>query len=144
MKLTQLSVFLENRPGRLRELCETLSGEGLNITTLSLADTEKFGILRMIVKEADRAKAALSARGFVVKTSSVLAVEVSDEPGGLAAILAAAEKAGLSVEYMYAFTIKSGGRGILVFRFDDTDKAIAALQTASINVLTPVDVYARV
>ena len=144
MKLTQLSVFLENRPGRLHELCETLSGERINITTLSLADTEKFGILRLIVQDVDRAKAALGARGFVVKTSSVLAVEVSDEPGGLARILAVAEQAGLSVEYMYAFTIKSGGRGILVFRFDDTDKAIAALQAAKINVLTPVALFARV
>ncbi|MBM4154177.1 MAG: ACT domain-containing protein [Lentisphaerae bacterium] len=144
MKLTQLSVFLENRPGRLRELCETLSGEGINITTLSLADTEKFGILRLIVKDVDRARAALGAKGFVVKTSSVLAVEVSDEPGGLARILAVAEKGGLSVEYMYAFTIKSGGRGILVFRFDDTDKAIAALQAAKVNVLSSVDLFARV
>ena len=144
MKLTQLSVFLENRPGRLRELCETLSGEGINITTLSLADTEKFGILRLIVQDVDRARAALGAKGFVVKTSSVLAVEVSDEPGGLARILAVAEQGGLSVEYMYAFTIKSGGRGILVFRFDDTDKAIAALQAAKVNVLSSVDLFARV
>ena len=144
MKLTQLSVFLENRPGRLHELCETLSGEGINITTLSLADTEKFGILRLIVQDVDRAKAALGAKGFVVKTSSVLAVEVSDEPGGLARILAVAEQGGLSVEYMYAFTIKSGGRGILVFRFDDTDKAIAALQAAKVNVLSSVDLFARV
>jgi hypothetical protein len=128
----------------LHELCETLSGERINITTLSLADTEKFGILRLIVQDVDRAKAALTAKGFVVKTSSVLAVEVSDEPGGLARILDVAEQAGLSVEYMYAFTIKSGGRGILVFRFDETDKAIAALQAATVNVLKPVDLFARV
>lgn len=143
MKLKQLSVFLENKPGRLRELCAVLADNGINIITLSLADTEQFGILRLIVKEHDRAKALLEANGFVAKLTDVIAVEVCDQPGGLSAILQIEEESGISVEYMYAFTIKSGENAVLLFRFDDMDKAVAALQRSNLNMLNCTELYQR-
>ncbi|MCK5676248.1 MAG: ACT domain-containing protein [Verrucomicrobia bacterium] len=143
MKLKQLSVFLENKPGRLRELCALLAENGVNIITLSLADTEQFGILRLIVKDYDKAKALLEEKGFVAKLSDVIAVEVKDEPGGLSEILKIEEASGISVEYMYAFTIKSGENAVLLFCFDEMDKAVTALQSAGLNVLESVELYQR-
>ena len=143
MKLKQLSVFLENKPGRLRELCALLAENGINIITLSLADTEQFGILRLIVKEHDQARALLEEKGFVAKLTDVIAVEVNDQPGGLSEILKIEEESGISVEYMYAFTIKSGENAVLLFRFDAMDKAVAALQTAGLNILGSVELYQR-
>jgi hypothetical protein len=143
MKLKQLSIFLENKPGRLRELCSLLADNDLNIITLSLADTEQFGILRLIIKNYDKAKALLEEKGFVAKLTDVIAVEVKDEPGGLSTILQIEEQAGISVEYMYAFTIKSGENAVLIFRFDDMDKAVAALQAAGISILDSIELYQR-
>jgi len=143
MKLKQLSVFLENKPGRLRELCSLLADNGINIITLSLADTEQFGILRLIVKDYDKAKSILDEKGFVAKLTDVIAVEVNDQPGGLSKILEIELKSGISVEYMYAFTIKSGENAVLLFRFDDMDKAVDALQQAGLNVLDSVELYQR-
>ncbi len=143
MKLKQLSVFLENKPGRLRELCALLAENGVNIITLSLADTEQFGILRLIVKEYDKAKALLTEKGFVAKLTDVVAVEVSNQPGGLSEILKIEEESGISVEYMYAFTIKSGENAVLLFRFDDMDKAVAALKKSNLNILDSVELYQR-
>ena len=82
MKLNQLSVFLENKPGQLKKACDLLAKEQINIQTLSMADTRQFGILRLLMKEWERAKAVLEAEGFVVKATEVLALEVSDRPGG--------------------------------------------------------------
>lgn len=143
MKLKQLSVFLENKPGRLRELCAGLAEGGINIITLSLADTEQFGILRLIVKDYEKAKTLLEEKGFVAKLTDVIAVEVKDEPGGLSNILKIEEQSGISVEYMYAFTIKSGENAVLLFRFDDMDKAVAALQDAGLSVLNSGELYQR-
>ena len=143
MKLKQLSVFLENKPGRLRELCAMLAENGINIITLSLADTEQFGILRLIVKDFDRAKELLEQKGFVAKLTDVIAVEVNDQPGGLSDILKIEEQSGISVEYMYAFTIKSGENAVLLFRFDDMDKAVDALNHAGLNMLDSVELYQR-
>ena len=143
MKLKQLSVFLENKPGRLRELCAMLADNNINIITLSLADTEQFGILRLILKEYDRAKALLEQKGFVAKLTDVITVEVNDQPGGLNAILQVEEQAGISVEYMYAFTIKCNENAVLIFRFDDNDKAVDALQAAGIGLLDSVELYQR-
>jgi len=143
MKLKQLSVFLENKPGRLRELCAVLAENGINIITLSLADTEQFGILRLIVKDYEKAKAVLVEKGFVAKLTDVIAVEVKDEPGGLSEILKIEEESGISVEYMYAFTIKSGENAVLLFRFDDMDKAVAALKIADLSILESMELYQR-
>ena len=143
MKLKQLSVFLENKPGQLRELCALLAENQINIITMSLADTEQFGIIRMIVKDYEKTKVLLEKNGFVAKLTEVVAIEVIDEPGGLSNILQIEQESGISVEYMYAFTIKSGENAVLLFRFDDMDKAISALKNAGVNVLKSVELYQR-
>jgi len=143
MKIHQLSVFIENKPGRLRAPCEVLCNAGLNIVTLSLADTQQYGILRMIVPDWQRAKEVLEAAGIVVIVTEVLALEVPDRPGGLAEVLRIIEQAGINVEYMYAFTEKLGNRAALVFRFQDPDKALSALADSQVNVLNPVELYRR-
>jgi hypothetical protein len=143
MKLTQVSLFLENRPGRLRAPIQVLADRGINILTLSLADTQQFGILRLIVGDSAAARTALEGRGYVVSLAEVIAVEVEDRPGGLASILAHLDDAGLNVEYMYAFTFGRGDRAALIFRFEDPDAAITLLQQQGVNVLTDVELFAR-
>jgi hypothetical protein len=143
LKIHQLSIFLENKPGRLAAPCEALAAAGINLVTLSLADTRQFGMLRLIVRDWERAQQVLETAGLVVKVTEVLAVEVDDRPGGLAALLRAIEHAGLNVEYMYAFTEKLGDRAVLVFRFDDPDAAVRALAEAGVSVIGNVDLYQR-
>ena len=143
MKLHQLSVFLENQPGQLRVPCAVLADAGINIVTLSLADTEQFGILRLIVPDWQKAKTVLEAAGCVVKVTEVLAVEVADRPGGMAQLLEVMDRTGLNIEYMYAFTEKRSDKGILVFRFEDPDAAGQALQAAGVNIVGTVDLFSR-
>jgi hypothetical protein len=143
MKLQQLSVFLENRPGSLSAPCRILAEAGINLMTLSLADTQQFGILRLMVRDADRAREILAGRGMVVTITEVVAVEVPDRPGGLADLLDVFERSGINVEYMYAFTVKQENRGLLVFRFDDPDKAIAALRAAKVSLIDEVELFRR-
>ena len=143
MKLKQLSVFLENRPGALSGACRGLADAGINLITLCLADTQQFGILRLMVRDWSKAKEILQARGAVVKVTEVLAVEVPDRPGGLADLLEVFERAGINVDYMYAFTVKQEDLGLLVFRFDDPDRAVAALQAARVNVVDEVELFRR-
>jgi hypothetical protein len=142
MKVEQISVFLENKSGRLAEVAGILAGAGVNIRALSLADTTDFGILRLIVNDTEEAKKVLKENGFTVGKTEVLAVEVPDRPGGLANILNAMRDAGINVEYMYAFVQRSGGNAIIIFRFDELDKAISAMQKAGISILKGEDVYA--
>jgi hypothetical protein len=141
MKIHQLSLFLENKPGRLMEPCRLLAGAGISIRTLSVADTHQFGILRMIVSDWQTATALLKEAGCVVNVTEVLAVEVPDRPGGLAGILEIFEDSGINIEYMYAFTFGRQGRAVLIFRFDKPDDAIARLQAAGVNVVESVEVY---
>ena len=137
MKLQQLSLFLENKPGVLREPCEALAAAGIDLLTMSLADTAQFGILRFIVRDPMRAKNVLEEAGMVVRMTEVVPVEVEDRPGGLARALAAIEEAGLGVESMYDFGAASrGGKAAIVFRFEDPDAALAALEAAGVHVLT--------
>jgi len=142
MRVEQISIFLENKSGRLAEVAGVLARAGVNIRALSLADTTDFGILRLIVNDTEKAKKVLKENGFTVGKTEVLAVEVADRPGGLANILNAMRDAGINVEYMYAFVQRSGGNAIIIFRFDELDKAISALQKAGIRILKGEDVYA--
>ena len=136
MKLLQLSLFLENRPGQLRAPCEALGKAGIDILTMSLADTAQFGILRLIVKDWQRARQVLEATGMVVNVTEVVPIEVEDRPGGLAAALAAIEEAGLGVEYSYALASGSRpGKAAIVFRFEEPDRALAALQARGLRIL---------
>ena len=141
MRIPQLSLFMDNKPGHLIVPCKLLADAGINILTLSLADTKQFGILRLIVREWQRAREVLETAGWVVAMTEVLAVEVEDRPGGLVELLRVFGQAGINVEYMYAFTARLGNRAMLVFRFDDLDAAISALTRAGINPVSPIDLY---
>lgn len=143
MKINQLSMFLENKPGRLSEPCHLLAKAGINILTLSVADTQQFGILRLIVRDWEQAKEVLEKSGCVVNVTEVVATEVEDKPGGLTEILDIIEEAGLNIEYMYAFTFRSGDKAVIVFRFNNPDLAIEALQAKNINVIENVELYDR-
>ena len=143
MKIKQLSLFLENKPGSLSGPCRLLAQSGINIFTLALADTQQFGILRLILRDWEKAKATLEKAGCVVKVTEVLAIEVPDRPGGLAEVLETVEKANINVEYMYAFTEKQENKGVLVFRFDNPDKAIDVLKAKAINVIGSVELFER-
>jgi len=135
MKITQLSVFAENKPGQLIAPCRVLAQAGVNIRALSLADTQRFGILRLIVDNAATAREALEMAGFLVKSTEVVAIEVPDRPGGMAEVLQALEDATVNIEYMYAFPFGQGQNAVVVFRFDHPDVAIACLQQAGINLV---------
>lgn len=139
MKLRQISVFLENRPGRLGEPCRVLAEAGINIITLSLADTEQFGIMRLIVRDWELAKSVLETNGWVTNLTDVLAVEVQDKPGGLANVLSVLEGQGLNIEYMYALNYHHGDLSALVFRFDDPDAASACIREAGLNLIGSLD-----
>lgn len=141
MKIHQLSLFLENRPGATLEPIRLLAAEGVNIRTLMLADTENFGILRMIVSDWRKADRVLKDAGFVVNVTEVLAVEVPDRPGGLGGVLETFQGAPLNIEYMYAFPFGRQDKAVLIFRFDKPDDAIARLQAAGWNVVGSVEVY---
>ena len=136
MRVEQIAVFLENKSGRLAEITAILADNGINIRALSVADTADFGILRLIVDKVERAKTVLKENGFTVGKTNVLAVEVPDRTGGLATVLKSIEAAGLNVEYMYAFVNKTGENAVLIFRFEEMDKAIASLQQGGFTLLS--------
>jgi hypothetical protein len=142
MKVEQISIFLENKSGRLADVASVLAQAGINIRALSLADTTDFGILRLIVNDTEKAKQVLKDNGFTVGKTEVIAVEVLDKPGGLADILNIMKNNGINVEYMYAFVQKSGGNAIIIFRFDELEKAIGTLQKGGIRILKGEEVYA--
>ena len=143
MKLQQLSVFLENKPGQLKGAIDLLARADVNILTLSLADTKQFGILRLLVSDWKRAKTVLDEGGYVAQTTEVLALEVADRPGGLAELLDHVEAAGLNIEYMYAFTSSRGDKAVMIFRFDNPDKAVERLKAGGVNVVAGVELYTR-
>ncbi len=140
-KLRQLSLFLENRPGQLRAPCEALGKAGIDVLTMALADTAQFGILRLVVKDWEKAKKVLEAQGVVVNVTEVLAVDVPDRPGGLAQILEGFEKAGLSVEYMYPFC--RGTTPTLLFRVEDPDRAAKVLAENGVRLVPAAELLAR-
>jgi hypothetical protein len=135
MKIQQISLFAENKPGHIAAPVRLLAQEGIDIRSMYLADTQQYGILRMIVSDWQKAARVLEAQEFVVKVTEVLAVEVPDRPGGLADVLGALEGTGINIEYMYGFPYPIGDEAILIFRFADPDAAIALLQAAGINVV---------
>ena len=144
MKIHQLSLFLENKPGQLTEPCRLLAQAGINIRTLTLADTEEFGILRLIVSDWRKGARLLEEAGYVVNVTEVVAVEVPDRPGGLAELLAVFEHTDINIEYMYAFTFGREDKAVLIFRFDQPDAAIERLRAAGVNVVEDVELGARI
>lgn len=142
MKAEQISVFLENTQGRLAEVTGILSAAEVNIRALSLADTSDFGVLRLIVSDNQKAEKVLKAEGFTVGKTNVVAVEVTDTPGGLHNILSTLGKCGINVEYMYAFVQQSGNNAVMIFRFDDIDGAVKVLTENGVRVIAGSDLYA--
>jgi hypothetical protein len=135
MEVAQTSVFLENRSGGLADVVDVLARRGIDIKALSLADMADFGILRLIVADPDAAKAVLKEAGFTAETTRVVAVEVPDRPGGLAQTLQVLKRDRVNVEYMYSAARRSGECAIIIFRFDETGRAVEILQRAGVKVL---------
>lgn len=142
MKIKQLSVFLENKRGRLYEALKALADSNINIRALSIADTSEFGILRMIVTDPEKAKEILEKNEFTVKLTNVITMAVKDKPGGLAEALKYLYDANINIEYIYAFVEKSGEKAVVVLRTENLDKTISILQESNIKLLTWDDVLA--
>ncbi len=136
MKVEQISVFLENRTGRLAEITHALSEANINIKALSLADTSDFGILRLILSDCEKGYKVLRDKGFTVGRNMVVAVQMPDAPGGLDSILQVLRESEVNVEYMYVFVPWRKGSATVVCRFDDTDKAVAALRAKNIPLVS--------
>lgn len=141
MRAEQISVFLENKAGRLAEVTAILAEAEINIRALALADTSDFGVLRLIVNDNAKAITALKNQGFTVGKTDVVAVEVEDKPGGLSRILDVLHKAEVNVEYMYAFVTQSGNNAIMIFRFDNIDDAVKILEENNVKVINGSEVY---
>ncbi len=141
MSVKQISVFLENKGGRLADVTKVLGEQAIDISALSIADTTNFGILRMIVNSPDRAEAILKEQGYAVRISEVLAIAVEDTPGALSKALAVLEDSGIEIEYIYAFIGKTDSRALVVLKVKDMDKASQALRSANIYVLKDEEVY---
>ena len=135
MRIRQISIFLENKPGQLSAICRALADADVNIATLSLADTADFGIVRMIVDDHSQAESVLEEKGHIVNVREVIAVCVPDRPGGMAEVMQVLDKAGVNIEYSYAFAFHRGEKAVLVFRFSDNDKAESALKAAGYTTL---------
>jgi hypothetical protein len=141
MKVEQISIFLENKPGALESVTRLLKDAEINIRSLSLADTSDFGILRLIVNDTNKALRVLNDNGLRVSRTSVVAVEVPDRPGGLHSILAVLAQQGINVEYLYAFIEKSGENAVIIFRFDSLDDAVDVLLKNGFTVLPGERLY---
>ena len=139
--MDQISIFIENKSGRLAEVAGILGEAGVNIRALSLADTSDFGILRLIVNDCEKAKQILKDKGFTVSKTEVVAIEVPDRPGGLSDILHTLDRESINVEYMYAFVERCEENAVIIFRFDETEKAIEILLNQGFNVLQGERLY---
>lgn len=141
MQVEQISVFLENKSGRLSEVTAILTESKVNIRALALADTSDFGVLRLIVDDTEKAFKTLKNDGFTVGKTNVVAVELADRPGGLHGILMILHNAGLNVEYMYAFVRSSGDNAVMILRIEQDQKAIALLESKGVNVVGDQRLY---
>ncbi|SJZ86896.1 amino acid-binding protein [Selenihalanaerobacter shriftii] len=141
MKVKQLSIFLENKSGRLADVTETLGTKEIDIRALSIADTSDFGILRLIVDQPSKALNILKEEDFTVSETDVIAVEVSDKPGGLASALDILENENINIEYMYAFVEKSSNDALVVFRVESIEEAVNTLESKGFNLLSANEVY---
>lgn len=143
MKLKQLSLFLENRPGAINEPCQRLADAGISISTLTLADTKYFGVLRLLIRDWEKAKQILEKEGFAVKLVDVVAIEIDHKPGSLAKVLDIFREHGINVEYLYAFPAGVDGRAVIIFCFDDPDEAVRKLSGVPGIVLVSGDALFR-
>lgn len=140
MYVKQISVFIENTPGRLAHFTKLLGEHGIDLVSLSVADTTHFGILRGIVADYEKAVKLISENGYTVKLTDVLAVSVPDQPGGLALVLDRLAEQGIEVEYLYSFVRNAGDHALIIFRVDKLPEAQATLQEAGIKLLSQEEV----
>ena len=140
MAVKQVSVFVENKEGRIKKAIDTLAKENINIRALSIADTTKYGILRLIVSDNEKAIAALEKDGFIVKENEVIILAVPDEPNGLNSTLAKKKKKGINLEYLYAFVSSKTDEAIVVMRLENMEKAVAALNESNVKILDAEDI----
>ena len=143
MFVKQISVFVENKFGKISEIINVLAKNSIDISALSLADTSEFGILRLIVDKPELAVDVLKAEGVIVKLNDVLAIAIDDVPGGLAKALTVLTDADVVIEYMYAFIGKTDGKAMTVIRVDNEEKAAEALKNGGVALLTTDDISAR-
>ncbi|MBQ6895452.1 MAG: hypothetical protein IJN40_08165 [Clostridia bacterium] len=143
MSVKQISVFIENKKGALAEVTGFIASHGINLYALSIADTQDFGILRLITDNPDNAREMLKNEGYTVTATSVLAVEIDDTPGSMAAILDVLNKADVVVEYTYAFIGKASNKAYMIFRVDNKEKANKALEDAKISTIDQKDLFVR-
>ncbi len=139
MKITQLSVFLDNRPGVLADLTEYLGAKGVNIRALSVAESRDFGVIRMIVPDPSHVAELLGKKGYSIRKVEVLAVRVADEPGGLGKALRTLADEDLNVDYLYTFLDKLGGEAVVILRVDNLDFAKAILLEKGFRLLSQED-----
>lgn len=141
MSVKQISVFIENKPGKLAEATRYIAGKGINLRAMSIADTRDFGILRIICDDPERSAEILREGGYVTNVTEVLAVGIKDAPGSLASILEIIAGAGASVEYTYAFLGTRMAGAFMIFRVDDNAKAAAALEAAGIRLVEQSEMF---
>ena len=142
MKNKQISVFIENKEGRLKKAIDILSKENINIRALSIADTTKYGILRLIVSDTEKSKEILEKNKFIVKESEVIIVEVPDEPNGLNTVLGYLDEENINVEYIYAFVSKKSDEAIVVMRLENIEEGINVLKKNNAHLLDDKDIKA--
>lgn len=136
MVIKQLSIFVENKVGRLAEVTKILATAKIDISALVLSDTTDFGVLRLIVNDTERAQCILKENEFTVRLTDVVVVAISDQTGSLSTVLEILDKEAIEIEYMYAFLGRKIGQSPAVFRFEDANKAVEVLQKNNIKVLT--------
>ncbi|MDL2287175.1 ACT domain-containing protein [Eubacteriales bacterium OttesenSCG-928-G02] len=141
MYVKQLSIFVENKYGRLAEITKKIADAGIDIRAISIADTTNFGILRLIVDKPDKAEKALKELGLTVKLTDVIVVEIDDKPGNFAETLDLLTKAEIVIEYIYAFISKKEGKACVILRVDNNEKAIIALTEGNVKVLKSEEIY---
>ena len=139
--IDQLSVFIENKPGSLAQVLEAIGNIGVDLRALCLADTSDFGVLRVIVDKPDDAVKALTNEGYIVKTTKVLPIAVSDKPGSLAGALRVLSDMSISVEYTYAFVAHSTGSAYVIIKVEDNAVAAAALTEAGVKLAEEHEIY---
>lgn len=135
MALNQISIFLENKSGQLARACKALAANDISLVALSLAESQEFGIARIIVDDSTRAVEKLRAEGLLVKTTPVMAVEVPDQPGSMSKVVETLSESDCDIEYSYAFSLQHAARAILVFRFKDEARAAYVLGKAGFTVI---------
>jgi hypothetical protein len=141
VKVKQISVFLENKVGHVRTVTEELKKANLNMRAISLADSEDFGILRIVVEDPDKAYSILRAANHAVKETDVIAIEVPDHPGGLCDVLKTMEQCNVNIEYMYTVLEKSTDKAVIILRVENTDQVIEDLKNQNVKLLSSKEVY---